>query len=98
LDLSDIDLLLRNIDLHRRPRPKQFPDLGQGLDGREQPCLCPILPLCDPGIMLSDMPHSPEISLTDLHPAYDDPVNEELFQRRWVRPAQLDFERLELLR
>ena len=90
--------LLRDIDLHRRPRPEQLPHLRQRFDGRQESSLCPILPLLTPGIMLSDMARSPEVSLLHLKPTDGNALHQELFQRRWTRPAELHFEHLELLR
>ena len=71
--LPHIDLLLRNIDLHQRARCEELPDLRQRFDRGEEPGLCAILPLLDPGGPLGTLPCSHEVGLLHLEPAEGDP-------------------------
>ena len=93
--LSDFHLL-RDVDLHHGTRPEQFPDLCQGLDGRQQPSLQPILSLLDPCHKLLPVACRDEVGMLDLEPADRDPLDEEPFEWGRLGSLQLVFQSLEL--
>jgi hypothetical protein len=97
-------LLLGNIDVYRGSWFKEFSDLGQDFNGRQQPRVRAILALLEPVFLRRELRRSClellrclEISLAGLKPTDPNTLNEELFQRCGVRSTQLGLPNLELL-